>query len=136
MELGLVRYDATLASPLLQIPPHLSSISLAYTMSAVDPGSNPTITLSQAGSSELTKHEEFWFEDGSIVLVTNRTAFRIYRGLLATQSTVFEDMFATVTSPMMDETFEGCPVVRLSDSPYDLTHLLRILLPRTLTDRR
>ena len=105
-------------------------------MSTVDPGLDSTATLSQAasGSSELTKHEEFWFEDGSIVLVANRTAFRIYRGLLATQSTVFEDMFATVTSPMMDETFEGCPVVRLSDSPYDLTHLLRILLPRT--DRR
>ena len=71
-----------------------------------------------------------WFDDGNIVLVASDSeiAFRIYRGLLAAQSTVFSDMFASSTSSP-DETFDGCPVVYLSDSPYDLAHLLRVLLP-------
>ncbi|KAI1795288.1 hypothetical protein LXA43DRAFT_882184, partial [Ganoderma leucocontextum] len=72
------------------------------------------------------RHPEIWFDDGNIVLVAHKTAFRIYGGLLAGQSTVFSDMFAS-SSP--DETFEGCPVVHLSDSPPDLVHLLRVLLP-------
>ncbi|PIL26493.1 hypothetical protein GSI_12251 [Ganoderma sinense ZZ0214-1] len=37
-------------------------------------------------------------------------------------------MFATAGSKD-DETLDGCPVVPLSDSPLDLVHLLRILLP-------
>ena len=80
--------------------------------------------------SDLKLCEEFWLEDGNIVLVTRDVAFRIYRGLLAAQSKVFEDMFASA-APTTDETLEGCPVVRLSDSPEDLMRLLRVLLPKT-----
>ena len=73
---------------------------------------------------------DIWFSDGNIVLVARETAFRIYRRLLAGQSTVFSDMFASSTSSP-DETFDGCPVVHLSDSPHDLAHLLRVLLPKS-----
>lgn len=78
----------------------------------------------------LKRDAEFWMEDGTIVLVARDTAFRVYRGLLASQSTVFQDMLATC-SPDAAELLEGCPVVRLHDSPEDLTHLLRALLPST-----
>ena len=67
-------------------------------------------------------------DDGNIILITQQTGFRIFRGLLAAQSTVFADMFATASS-QPDETLDGCPVVHLSDSHLDLAHLLRILLP-------
>ena len=42
------------------------------------------------------KHDdEFWFDDGNLILVARDTGFKIYRGLLAAQSSVFADMFAT-----------------------------------------
>ena len=84
---------------------------------------------SSSGTLQLERHPEIWFNDGNIVLVARSTAFRIYRGLLASQSDVFSDTFASSTSSP-DETFDGCPVVHLSDSPSDLVHLLRVLLPK------
>ncbi|KAI1792548.1 hypothetical protein LXA43DRAFT_325643 [Ganoderma leucocontextum] len=77
------------------------------------------------------KHdEEFWLEDGNIVLFSGDTAFRIYRGLLAAQSSVFADTF-TAASSKADETYQGCPVIHLSESPEDLRHFLRVLLPKS-----
>ena len=76
----------------------------------------------------LQRHKELWFEDGNVVLVAQDTAFRVFRGLLAEHSTVFADMFAT-SSPASEETLDGCPVVRLSDSSHDLAHLLRVVVP-------
>ncbi|PIL26470.1 hypothetical protein GSI_12228 [Ganoderma sinense ZZ0214-1] len=75
---------------------------------------------------------EFWFDDGNVILVASprRVGFRIYRGLLASQSTIFSDMFAS-SSASPEETFQGCPVVQLSDSYHDLSHLLRVLLPKS-----
>ena len=79
-------------------------------------------------SEQLKRHEELWFDDGNLVLVARDTAFRIYRGLIASQSTVFSDMLVS-SCASADETFEGCPTVQLSDSPEDLAHFLRVLLP-------
>ncbi len=100
----------------------LSTDDLAYSQS--QPSS------SASTSSNLNRHPEIWYNDGNIVLVAGATAFRIYRGLIAGQSTVFSDLFASSTSSL-DEIFEGCPVIHLSDSPYDLAHLLRVLLPQS-----
>lgn len=85
---------------------------------------------SSTSSSGLHRHPEIWYDDGNIVLIAGATAFRIYRGLLAGQSTVFSDMFSSsISNP--DEMFDGCPVVHLSDSPHDLAHLLHLLLPKS-----
>ncbi len=91
---------------------------------SVDDASTPS-TLS---ISDIKHHPDFWFDDGSIVLVTRNTGFRVYRGLLASQSTVFADMLAA-SSSSSDEILDGCPVVQLTDSPHDLAHLLGVLLP-------
>ena len=84
---------------------------------------------SPSPSNDLEPHGDVWFDDGNIVLVAGNTAFRVYRGLLAAQSTVFSDMFEA-SSPVGGETFEGCPVIRLFDSTQDLVHLLKILVPK------
>ncbi|KAI1795310.1 hypothetical protein LXA43DRAFT_992303 [Ganoderma leucocontextum] len=91
-----------------------------------------TSHISEPASSTITfePHDEFWLPDGNIILVARNTAFRVYRALIAAQSTVFEDMF-TVSTSNSDELFEGCSVVHLSDSPEDLAHLFRILLPKS-----
>ncbi|KAI1792557.1 hypothetical protein LXA43DRAFT_1093523 [Ganoderma leucocontextum] len=82
---------------------------------------------------DLKHDEEFWLEDGNIVLIARNTAFRIYRGLLAAQSSIFADMFTAALSSKAGETYEGCPaaVVHLSESPEDLRHILRVLLPKS-----
>ncbi|KAI0676526.1 hypothetical protein C8Q78DRAFT_953454, partial [Trametes maxima] len=71
---------------------------------------------------------EFWLSDGNLILVAGDTAFKVYKGLLAMQSTVFSDMLVAA-NPQASEVFDDHPVVRLSDSPQDLRHLLRILVP-------
>ena len=78
----------------------------------------------------LRRHSEFWIKDGNLILVAKDVAFRVYRGLLAEQSTVFANM-AEAASEDFFKVFEGHPVVHLSDSPQDLVHLLRILLPKS-----
>ncbi|RDX48935.1 hypothetical protein OH76DRAFT_1351645 [Lentinus brumalis] len=78
----------------------------------------------------LVHDAEFWLDDGNVVLVARDTVFRVYRGLLAAQSTVFADMF-TSSSSAADEVYEGCPIVRVSDSPEELRHFLRVLFPKS-----
>ena len=91
------------------------------------PHSNLSEPLSQT-MSDSTRHPQFWFNDGDIILIAQLTGFHIYRGLLAAQSIVFADMFAS-SSFHDDEAFHGCPITHLSDSHHDLAHLLRVLLP-------
>lgn len=76
----------------------------------------------------LERYEEFWLEDGNIVLVAQNVAFRVYQGLLTKQSAVFKDLFSSAET-RADETYDGVPVVRLFDSPVELRHLFRVLLP-------
>ncbi len=80
----------------------------------------------------LKRSENFWIPDGNIMLVAGETAFRVYRGLLTLQSTVFADMFAS-SSYNAEESHDGCPVIRLTDSAQDLAHLLCVLLPASRT---
>ncbi|KAL1938094.1 hypothetical protein VTO73DRAFT_11923 [Trametes versicolor] len=74
------------------------------------------------------RDDEFWIEDGNIVLVASGVGFCVYRGLLAGQSEVFRGMLA-LPNPVEPEQYNEIPVVRLSDSKEDLRHLLRALLP-------
>ena len=79
---------------------------------------------------QLRRDQDFWLEDGSVVLVAKRTAFKVYAGLLSVHSPVFSNMFSSVTH--VDETYDGCPVVRVSDSPEDLQWVLSHVIPKTL----
>nr|VWP01111.1 Uncharacterized protein [Ganoderma boninense] len=90
----------------------------------------PSLASFSVPSPNLKRHPEIWYDNGNLVLVARETAFRIYRGLITGQSTVFSDLFISSTS-CAEETFEGCPVIHVSDSPQDLAHLLRVLLPRS-----
>ena len=92
-------------------------------------------------SSELEhavlKHDdEFWFDDGNLILVARDTGFKIYRGLLAAQSSVFADMFALPqpSSPEASSSdscahFRRQDIVHVDDPHQDLRHILKALLP-------
>ena len=88
------------------------------------PSNHPTGAL-----ADLTRDTDFWFEDGNVVLVARNTGFKVYKGLLASQSPIFQDLFASASHA--EETYEGCPVVRLCDTPEGLRYLLPYLLPST-----
>ena len=81
----------------------------------------------------LQKDEEFWLEDGTVILITGYVQFRVYSGILANHSTVFKEIFSEPHSVRHVSVHGGhdfpCPVVRLSDSPHDLRHLLRVYMP-------
>ncbi|GBE89238.1 hypothetical protein SCP_1502460 [Sparassis crispa] len=73
------------------------------------------------------RSDEFWFTDGSIVLIAEGRAFRVHQSILAKNSQVFTDLFS-ISQPVeqrQSETIDGCPLVHLSDSADDLLHLLR-----------
>ena len=76
--------------------------------------------------SECTRHGEFWFDDGSVVLSVEKTLFRVHRTTLCTHSEIFADMFSLPQPPGQDM-IEECPVVRLSDRACDFEHLLKAL---------
>ncbi|RPD58548.1 hypothetical protein L226DRAFT_466512 [Lentinus tigrinus ALCF2SS1-7] len=79
-----------------------------------------------------TRDEEFWFDDGSIILIARNVEFRVYKGLLADHSPVFRDMFSLPQPPISEGELETpCPVVHLSDSAEDVRCLLRVCMPKT-----
>ncbi|KAH9835461.1 uncharacterized protein C8Q71DRAFT_765982 [Rhodofomes roseus] len=80
-----------------------------------------------AEDSGLVRDKEFWYEDGSVVLVAGNVGFRVYRGLLVRRSEVFSDLFS-VPQPQDSQLVCGCPVVHLSDTPDALREVLGVLL--------
>lgn len=82
------------------------------------------------------RDKELWFDDGNIVLLAgdgaagseSTAAFRLYKGILARASPVFSDLFASAQpDDAQGESFDDCPAVRLTDSPLELGHFLRVL---------
>lgn len=80
--------------------------------------------------SDLIKRAEYlWFEDGNIVLQAKNTVFKVYRGILTRESTVFADMFSL---PQPDasksaELYEGCQLVKMHDDASDLDLFLNAI---------
>ncbi|EJF60276.1 hypothetical protein BD309DRAFT_995082 [Dichomitus squalens] len=83
---------------------------------------------------ERSRDEEFWFEDGNIVLVAGAVEFRILKGILAEHSPVFKDMFSLPQPPETTTQGTQCPVVHLTDSSYDLRHVFRIYILKANLD--
>ncbi|PIL26278.1 hypothetical protein GSI_12034 [Ganoderma sinense ZZ0214-1] len=72
---------------------------------------------------------EFWYNDGTVILVSKDVQFRVYRGLLADSSPIFKAIFdATAVAaavPIDEHQAIACPVVLLTHSPEDLRHIPR-----------
>ncbi|KAJ7238414.1 hypothetical protein C8J57DRAFT_1193709 [Mycena rebaudengoi] len=83
-----------------------------------------SVTLSP--STGPRRVEKLWFRDGTLVLATDTLLFRVYSGLLAQESPIFDDMLR-LPQPADEETIEGCPVVRLSDNGRDVEYFLKAL---------
>ncbi|KAJ7490879.1 hypothetical protein FB451DRAFT_1124445 [Mycena latifolia] len=70
--------------------------------------------------------QELWFEDGNLVIQAGNSQFRVYRGILAAHSPVFQDMLS-FPQPPDSELVEGCPLVRLPDTETEVTDFLKAI---------
>ncbi|KAJ7490854.1 hypothetical protein FB451DRAFT_1079609 [Mycena latifolia] len=69
---------------------------------------------------------ELWFEDGNVVIQAGSSQFRLYRGILAARSPVFQDMFS-FPQPPDSELVDECPVVHIPDAATEVTHFLKAI---------
>ncbi|CCM05799.1 uncharacterized protein FIBRA_08033 [Fibroporia radiculosa] len=86
----------------------------------------PHTDNTEPAEQPLTRDDEFWIEDGNIVLGVEDIAFRVHKSTLSRNSGVFCDMLA-VPQPKDAETCEGVPIVHLSDRADDVREVLRAL---------
>lgn len=136
--------DLLLKLEALEIPP--------LAMHSASPTTPLPARRANSSSTQMERHPEFWFFDGSIVLVAERTMFRVHKAFLARHSVFFRDMFS-LPQPQEDpssstkpsnvrpvsgdgasigdggemEEVEGCSTLRLHDSPDDVASLLYAL---------
>jgi hypothetical protein len=78
------------------------------------------------GRPTYEQHPELWFTDGNLVVVAEKTAFRIYRGVLVKHSAVLEDKLASV----LDDgqiMYEGSPVLVLDDPAEWVAEMLALM---------
>ncbi|KAK0449529.1 hypothetical protein EV421DRAFT_1425229 [Armillaria borealis] len=97
-----------------------------------DPSSRPpkrqkTSSDEPSNTSSFERDASFWFEDGSIILISNqRTGFRVHLGVLSLNAEFFRDM-----SGLAVPDAKGDTMIDLEDSTQDLTHFLHVLYTRS-----
>jgi hypothetical protein len=80
---------------------------------------------SASSDVKWTRHPDWYMDDGSVVLLAESTVFRVYLRWFGKKSEVFSQLasFDNV-QPLDSEMYDGCPLIRLSDTAQDLDYLL------------
>lgn len=89
--------------------------------------SDPLFTPSTNGAQ---RHPDLYFEDGNIVLLAENTYFKVYKGTLTRNSTVFHDILSIPQEPTSttdSEQYDSCPLIELLDFSEDVEHILSAL---------
>ncbi|KZT20208.1 hypothetical protein NEOLEDRAFT_1141046 [Neolentinus lepideus HHB14362 ss-1] len=74
---------------------------------------------------------ELWFEDGNVIFQAQMTFFRVHRGVLAANSSVFKDMFSFPQPP----TVTIVPEVELHDTAKEVEHFFKTIFIAGYYDR-
>ena len=106
----------------------ISTADTGSTTTSADEIIQSTVPSNQPWS-DTEKVEGLWKEDGTIVLISGKHMFRVYRGILTENSTVFRDMLSSLAEGGK-ESYDGVPVVHLTDHWKDIRNFLRIFLDR------
>ncbi|KAI5900791.1 uncharacterized protein SCHCODRAFT_02695950 [Schizophyllum commune H4-8] len=85
--------------------------------------SDRTATLRSTQETDLSQP---WFSDGNITLIAGDSSFRVYKSLLAAQSTFFRDLFSSASDDGLHDS-DGLPVLQLHDDPAELSCFLRAI---------
>ena len=89
------------------------------------PRSKPVEEANGGKNCYRSRHSEFYFESGNVVLVCESTSFRVQSDLLSKNSQVFRDMLEPALLNR-EHLSDGCPCVHLSDAARDFATLLRV----------
>lgn len=117
-------------------PPPLGTLPTGYglgtaTLITVDQPPSPTNDSSgfQSHDDRHHIHTDFYFDDGNIVLFAPPCVFKVHKGQLARHSEVFENLFSLpyAGGGSTNESYDGCPVVRMWDDPQDLYYFLKAI---------
>ncbi|HEV7737019.1 MAG TPA: BTB/POZ domain-containing protein, partial [Chlamydiales bacterium] len=70
--------------------------------------------LSSDESNNVKKHlGKLYHQDGNVIFISEKVAFRVHRTFLAGHSEVFKNMFELATYSKEGECFDGCPAIHL-----------------------
>ncbi|KAI0321611.1 hypothetical protein OF83DRAFT_1080870 [Amylostereum chailletii] len=75
---------------------------------------------------DFTHSQDFWFADGSLIIICESTGFRVHAGILSLHCSVFRDM-TCVGNPSGDRRIDGAAVVALDDTANDMACFLKAL---------
>ena len=79
-----------------------------------------------ADDEAIVKHPDFYFPDGSVVIIVEKTAFRIHKYVLARHSEIFSGMW-DIPQPPVSDMYDGCPTVKLADSKNDFVEVMKVM---------
>ncbi|KAI0334219.1 hypothetical protein GY45DRAFT_1318694 [Cubamyces sp. BRFM 1775] len=118
-----IRVELSASAPVERTPSEATAVESATSPDVTEP-------------SSPTPDEEFWLEDGNLTLIAGGVEFKVYKGPLIASSPVFKDMLSLPQpAPPGEPSKAQCicgyapALVHVSDSPEDLRHLLRALVP-------
>ncbi|KAL0572671.1 hypothetical protein V5O48_009295 [Marasmius crinis-equi] len=92
----------------------------------VQPPHPPSYASEEGSTGSVQKSSDIWFDDGNLIIASEHVYFRVYKGIITHNSPVFADM-VQLPQPRNVEEFEGCPVVRVHDTPTEIMHFLKAL---------
>ncbi|KAJ7502960.1 hypothetical protein B0H11DRAFT_612659 [Mycena galericulata] len=96
--------------------------------------STPPAKRRRTEDASITR-SDIWYADGSVVLQSQNTQFRVHWSILGQQSSFFRDMHG-LPQPPDQPSVDGCPVVELQDDAADIEHLMTSLYSPTFLTRK
>lgn len=79
----------------------------------------------------VIRSQDVWYDDGNVVIQAGDVVFRVFRGILASNSPVFSDMFSvpqpTNAGAPGPDMFDSCPLIQIHDTPEDTSHFLKAI---------
>ncbi|KAK7024049.1 BTB domain-containing protein [Favolaschia claudopus] len=82
--------------------------------------------MEETEAQRLQIISELWFEDGNLLIQAENTQYRVFRGILAARSSVFEDM-QSLPQPPASEQAENCAFLLLPDPAPEVTVFLKAI---------
>ena len=83
---------------------------------------------SKTSDDRFERVHSLWFEDGNVVIIADKTAFRIHRSILRRHSDIITDHLE-MNYRRRDDADEDYVVVHVPDSAKSFKGLLRLLYP-------
>lgn len=78
-------------------------------------------------NGEFERSPELWYDDGTVVLQADKTLFKVYKGILSRESSLFRDMFSLPQPATGVEMYEGCQLLKIHDDAAQMSLFLLAL---------